>query len=339
MPFVLPTIVVAIGFTTFRNEHKFYSDFGIDWPYTNLVYWIVVAHVFMNYSLVVRSLGSLWSTLDAETEEAAQLAGAGRLRTVWSIVLPQLKPALVSSAALVFLFSSTSFGIVLVLGAGEVNSIETEIYSAATQFLDLPKASLLALIQIALTVLAFLVSERFSKGAVSIELAEDSNRLPSLDRRDWPAILVSAFVILAVIVLPLLLVLRKAFEVGAGADLRFGFDNFVNLLGRGPRDQLNITVLDAGLNSLRNLLVSASIAVVLGVLVSYLLARRAKRAAALDLVFLLPIGVSSLVLGFGYLISFGGGPLPLRASWLVVPLVQSLIALPFCIDNLPDFTS
>jgi thiamine transport system permease protein len=51
----------------------------------------------------------------------------------------------------------------------------------------------------------------------------------------------------------------------------------------------------------------------------------------LDLLFLIPIGISSVVLGFGYLITFGEGVLPLRGSWLAVPIVQSLMSLPLVI--------
>ncbi|MFM1796219.1 MAG: hypothetical protein RLZZ340_896, partial [Actinomycetota bacterium] len=45
----------------------------------------------------------------------------------------------------------------------------------------------------------------------------------------------------------------------------------------------------------------------------------------------MPLGVSPVVLGFGYLVSFGDGSLELRKSWLIVPLVQALIAMPIVI--------
>jgi thiamine transport system permease protein len=49
------------------------------------------------------------------------------------------------------------------------------------------------------------------------------------------------------------------------------------------------------------------------------------------LVFLLPLGVSSVVLGFGFLVTFDAEWFPLRSSWLILPLAQSLIALPMVI--------
>ena len=120
-------------------------------------------------------------------------------------------------------------------------------------------------------------------------------------------------------------------------DGMLSLQNFANLAGRGDRELLNISVWQATLNTLRNVAISATIAVGLGLLVSYLLSRthRTRRAKfsnrTLDLLFLIPVGISSVVLGFGYLITFGGGPLPLRSSWLVVPIVQALMALPLVI--------
>jgi thiamine transport system permease protein len=319
VPLVLPTIVVAIVFASFRGL-----------PAIPL---IIAAHVFINYSLVVRTLGGVWATMDNETEEAAALAGAGRLRTLIAVTLPQLKPAIVSAAALTFLFCSSSYGIILILGGGQVQSVETEIATATLQFLDLNRAAALALLQTAITVIAFSISEAIAKHPIGIEQVHESTRKPSIDSRDWPAVAITAVVVLGLVFIPMLVLLSKAFTF----DGAFSLQNFINLAGRGDRDLLNISVWQATLNTLRNVAISASVAVGIGSLVSYLLSRthRTRRAKfsnrTLDLLFLIPVGISSVVLGFGYLITFGDGPLPLRASWLVVPTVQALMAVPLVI--------
>ena len=319
VPLVLPTIVVAIVFSSFREI-----------PAIPL---IILAHVFVNYSLVVRTLGGVWATMDNETEEAAALAGAGRLRTTLQVTLPQLKPAIVSASALTFLFCSASYGIILILGGGMVQSVETQIATAALQFLDLNKAAALALLQTLITVVAFSVSEAIAKHPIGIEQVDESSRKPRLDARDWPAVAVTATVVVALIGIPMLVLMAKAFTFDGWLSLQ----NFLNLAGRGDRDLLNISVWQATLNTLRNVAISASIAVVLGSLISYLLSRthRSRRARfsnrVIDVLFLIPIGISSVVLGYGYLITFGDGPLPIRASWLVVPIVQALMALPLVI--------
>lgn len=333
VPLVLPSIVVAIVFASFRAEHEIYQQLGLGFFFENSIYWIIAAHVFINYSLIVRGIGGVWANLDNETEEAAELAGAGRLRTLVSITLPQIKPAIIASSALVFLFCFSSYGIVLILGGGLVHSIETEIASAALQFLDIQKASALALLQTVFTIVAFSVAESISRNPIGIEQVDESTHKPAVDKRDWLAAGLTGAVIIGMIAIPLLLLLAKAFTVGG----TLGLDNFINLSGRGERDLLNISVGQATLNTLRNVSISATLSVGLGGLVSYLLSRnfRSRRARVLnrvmDVIFLLPVGISSVVLGFGYLITFGSGFLPLRSSWLVVPLVQALMATPLVI--------
>jgi thiamine transport system permease protein len=324
VPFVLPSIVVAVGFTVFRNAHEFWIELGLTFL-SDPVYWIIAAHVFVNYSIAVRTIGGVWAALDTEIDEAAELDGAGRLRSLLAISFPQLRPAIFSAAALVFLFSATSFGIVLVLGGGQVQTIETAIYFSATQFLDLESAAALVFIQTLITAAAFLVGSSLVKGTVGLEQVFEGTRKQRVDSRDWPASVLTAGIVLGLLVMPMLLVLVEAFRVGD----TWGFTNFANLGTRGARDLLNISVIDAAANSFRNMAVAATIAFVLGTLISWLLVRT--RQKLLDLVFLVPLGVSSVVLGFGFLVSFDATWLPLRSFWLIVPLAQALIALPMVI--------
>lgn len=323
IPFMLPTIVVATGFTIFRDATHVWS---------NPVFWIITAHIFLNYSLAVRTIGSFWMSLDLQTEEAAALAGAGRFRTVWSISLPQLKPALISAGASTFLYCTASYGVMLVLGGGQVQSLETEIATAANTLLDLPKASALALIQSLLSVVAFGVTQTGGRANLGIEVGEHDGEVKSLDRRDWLASVITFPLIALLIIAPMSMIVFKAFNEGDGL-----IGNFVNLTSRGTRNLLNLSVLDSIGNSLRNMVISASIALVVGVIVSYLLAVPAKNFKQtvvnriLDIAFLLPLGISTVVLGFGYLVTFGGYPLPLRETWLVTPLIQSVMSAPIVI--------
>ena len=334
VPFVLPVIVVAIGFTAFRNVHVLYSQLGIGWlpdfaGEDFSIYWIVVSQVFVNYAIAVRTIGSAWLTLDTQTEEAAALDGAGRLRTLLQVTLGQLRPALISSAALTFLFCVTSFGLIMVLGGGLIHSIETEIYTAANSFLDLPKASALAMVQILLTVIAFAISSRLTKNSIGFGVIDVEVQRPSIDRRDWPVVALLILVVAPVLILPLALVLVQAFIRSGSPSLQ----NFVDLAGRGGRDLLDITVSQAISNSLRNALISTALAVVLGLLVSHLLVRLRPGwlRNLFEAYFWLPMGISMVVVGFGYLVTFGGEPFALRSSWLVVPIAQTLVALPLVI--------
>ena len=333
VPFALPTIVTAIGFTVFRTQDVWHAGNPVESFFDSPITWIIAAHIFVNFSVITRVVGSTWVSQSPDIEEAAALSGAGRLRIFWSISLPQLRPALISAAFTVFLYCTASYGLVLVLGGGLVNSIETEIAIAANQFLDLQEAGTLALFQTLLSVAVFAISTTGSRSRIGFDVQDIDDGKKSIDRRDLPVVLITWVSILLTLA-PLALIVHRAFTDKAGAVT---LEYFAALGTNGARDLLDITLGQAALNSLRNVVVATLLAGIVGTLVAYLLSRKTKTkrmrlaTRALDIVFLLPLGVSTIVLGFGYLLTFGSGWLPLRSSWLVVPLVQGLMALPLVV--------
>lgn len=327
VPFVLPTIVVAIGFTSFRRIPVFASLFqsGSNIPI------IILAHVFMNYSIAVRVIGSTWRNLDFSLEDAASLDGAGRLRTFIEITLPHLKNSIASAFTLIFLYCAASFGIILVLGGGAIKTVETEIYITATQYLDLQKTAGLVFLQSLITAIAFFTSRDSGTSGLLENRADGLAR--KLDHRDLPVVAITATFISIFIALPILKIFIDAFFIGGSPSIL----NFVNLTGQGARDLLNISVTQAALNSLRNAIIASAVSIGIGLLVSFIISRRGGGCYArttqrvLDLAFQAPIGISSVVLGFGYLVTFGSGIFPLRSSWIVTPIVASILSTPLII--------
>jgi thiamine transport system permease protein len=329
VPFVLPSIVVAIGFTSFKNL-PLLSQFLNG---KSAIPIIICANIFMNYSLAVRIVGGVWTTFDDTIEDAAALDGAGRFRTFISVTAPQLKKSIASASALIFLYCAANFGIVLVLGGATTKTIETEIYITATQYLDLPKSSALVLIQTVLTILAFVIAQRFSKGQLGFGFSQSLGPQQQLDKRDAPIVAVTFLFIGGLICMPLLSVLIKAFRV----ENTFGLSNFIMLSSRGTRDFLSISVAAALQNTLRNALIATVLSITVGVFVSYLISRPKHRKKSrtfqriMEILFQMPLGISSVILGFGYLVCFSDGIFPLRSSWIVTPIAQSLISIPLVI--------
>ena len=110
---------------------------------------ILLAHVFFNYAVVVRTVGGLWAQLDPRQEEAARVLGAGRFAAWRRVTLPALAPAVAAAALMVFLFTFTSFGVVQILGGPTFSTLEVEIYRQTAQLLDLSTAAVLTLVQFA----------------------------------------------------------------------------------------------------------------------------------------------------------------------------------------------
>lgn len=317
IPFMLPSIVVAIAFTSlFKGAHG--------------VVVIIIANTFMNYSIATRVIGLAWHHLDPAAFDAAELDGAGRIRTMLDIALPQIRDSIASVGTLIFLYCSANFGIVMVLGSVNTKTIETEIYTSATGFLDFHRSSTLVLVQLLLTFFTLFISGRLVSQSLIQELG-DAQFAKIVDKRDFPVILVVSGIVLALICAPIASLALRAFSSGG----RWGLSNFANLGTYGARQLLNISVAAAGINSLRNAAITLIISLGLGLLVSFLMARSQVRNQSarlgVDTFFLAPIGISSVVLGFGYLLTFGSGIFPLRSSWLVTPIAQSLLAIPLVI--------
>ena len=316
VPFLMPTVVVAIALDDYQKALRESFD-----PFAAGLIGILLAHVFLNMGLIIRAVGSRIASLDEHQIEAAKLDGADGLRLWWEIIFPQLRSTVAASSVLVFLYSVTSFGVIRLLGGGSIETIETEIFIEALRNLDLAEASRLAFVQTLITVAAFAVSIRL--GNISID--SDSGIIKKLQVSDIPLLVFSAAVVALLYLLPTTSIFLKAFTVQGS----FGFQNFINLAGTGTRDLLNISVVEASANSIRNMLIATVVSMVIAMLV----ARASKDRQWLAIPFLLPLGISAVVIGLGYLVGFAGIPglSLLRSSWLIVPLSQVVIALPLAI--------
>src|SRR5699024_7516182 len=124
VPFVLPTVVVGVAFRSLLASSGPLGFLGLDGTFTA----IVLALVFFNYAVVVRTVGGLWERLDPRTAQAARALGASPARAFLTVTLPALGPAIASAASVVFLFCATAFGVVLVLGGLQFGTVETEIW-------------------------------------------------------------------------------------------------------------------------------------------------------------------------------------------------------------------
>lgn len=316
VPFVLPTIVVGMAFRAL-----FGADGGV-LP-------IVLANAFFNVAVVARTVSGLWGHLDRRMEDAARSLGAGRLRTFTSVTLPALLPALGSAAAVVFLFSATSFGVVLVLGGGRLRTLETEIYLRTVQLLDLPGAAALSLLQLVAVVAALLVAtvaRRRRETALRLRAPATTARPPQ--GAEWWVVGLAGAVLCGLLA-PIASLLVRSVSTRDG----WGLAGYRALLGTGQPGTLEVTGLEAALNSVRTAVDATWMALLLGLLASFVLVavRRRFVAESLDLALMLPLGVSAVTVGFGYLITLGSLPGELRTSPLLVPFAQALVVTPLVI--------
>ena len=338
VPFVLPTLVVALAFQQLAGPDGLLNDalawFGLGPVEAVGTIWaILAAHVFYNVSIVIRLVAGVWANLDPRTEEAARLLGAGRWATLREVTLPALAPAIASAAALVFVFAFTSFGVVLVLGGPGLDTLEVVIYRLAIRLVELPAAAVLSTVQIAATV-AVLGAYSMLQRRTARPLTQRSERARPLRETSWPerALALGVAAVLGLLIIaPLAALVHGALTVGASGDTLGGvtaanftraFEDSGRLSFVEPVNAMRWSVTFAG--------GAALLAVVLGTLAATAITRSRGRLAALaDGLLMAPLAIPAVVLGFGFLITFNRGVADLRGSpWLIV-IAHALIAYPF----------
>lgn len=310
--FVLPTVVVG-------------TAFGGRGPSLAALF---AAHVFFNLAVVIRVVGGFWSQLDPAYEDVAAEMGATGARRFTDVLLPLARPAIVGAATLVFLFTFTSFGVALLLAGPSRATIEVEIFRQTSQLLDLPVAAVLTLVQLVIvSALLWITSATESRAGVRQRLVASADAARRPRTSGERAFVAAAAPLLGVaLLLPPLRLVWRSVRTPAGITL----DRYVGLGDVRAGSALPISPIDAVTTSLRVAAGAASIALVVGVLASWAISR-SRQGSWLRALSAVPLGVSAVTVGFGYVVAFDAGPLDLRGSvWLLVA-AQSVVAVPFVV--------
>ncbi|MGW2763747.1 ABC transporter permease [Streptomyces sp. NPDC001275] len=341
VPFVLPTVVVGTAFLALVGRGGLLDElWGVRLDTT--VWAILLAHVFFNYAVVVRTVGGLWAGLDPRQEEAARMLGASPLAAWRKVTLPALAPAVAAAALMVFLFTFTSFGVVQILGGPTFSTLEVEIYRQTSEIFDLATAAVLTILQFAavgaiLAVHAWTVRRR--ETALKLVDASLTARRPR-GAGQWTLLAGVLATIAVLVVLPLAVLVQRSLTAPG-----FGY---YRALTNADGGTFLVAPIDAVGTSLSYAAAATAIAVVIGALAAAALTRLphsrlrsnggtpivGRLVRGFDALLMLPLGVSAVTVGFGFLIALDRPPLDLRQSWILVPLAQALVGVPFVVRTM-----
>ncbi len=345
IPFVMPTVVVAAAFRALLGprgplNRLLMAGLNLETAPIRLeqtLTIILLAHVFYNITVVVRLVGGFWGNLNPRLVEAAQTLGASPRRAFWEVTLPLLRPSLISATLLIYLFTFTSFGVVLILGGPAFSTIETEIYRQYISFLRPDTAAALSLLQIVFTFGLMSVYGRWQRvTAVPLDFRPQGSSLRRARTVSQKLALSSMVVgLLLFLLLPLLALVWQSLLDREG-QFTLAYYQALPSLRRGS--VIFVPPLVALRNSLGYALLTVAVAGVLGLLTATLLIRplqlRSGQASRwrswLDPIFMLPLGASAVTLGFGYVVTFTW----LRTSPLLVLIAHVLVAFPFVVRTL-----
>ncbi len=262
--------------------------------------------------------------------------GANRWQAFTEVTLPLLRPSLISASLLIFLFTFTSFGVILLLGGPMYSTLETEIYRQYVNFLRPDIAAVLSFTQILFTFIVMMLYARWQQSttrsrfgfAVSLDMRAEKANLKRphtwLEKVAVVAIMGGLFLFL---VTPLLALVWQSL-VDREGHMTLAYYQALSAARRGS------VVFIPPLTAVRNSIGYASLTVLiaggLGLATAVALARPSRWRRWADPLFMLPLGASAVTLGFGYVVTYS----TLRTSAILVLIAHTLVAFPFVVRTL-----
>jgi thiamine transport system permease protein len=344
VPFMLPTVVVAAAFNSLLGNHGIFSFLTTrsSFFFTRSVHpspfiLILTAHVFYNTTIVIRIVGNALSRLDPKLEQAARSLGADTFHVWKNVTLPLLRPSLLAAALLVFMFDFTSFGVILLLGGSQFSTLEVEIYLRALKLPNLPLAAMLSVVQLIFTLIFSILYTR-SINQVTTQTAprfafarRPKSYLEKVFVLTFCSLLVTFFA-LPLLSLPIRSLTRLEADRGQRGEVQYGFttDYYKELFINRRGSLFYVPPIQAARNSLGYAGLTVLLSLTLGYPAAYALAKPTRLEKFLDPFIMLPLGASAVMLGLGFILSFGRA---LASPWFV-PIAHTLIALPFVIRTL-----
>ncbi|MFB6111116.1 MAG: ABC transporter permease [Halobacteriaceae archaeon] len=347
LPFVLPSIMVVVGFFALFSRQGLLNDllgplgFGPVTPLFTLEM-VVLAHAFYNAPLVIRLVTTAWEGIDARTVETARSCGAGPVTAFRDVVYPQLRPAVLTASLLTFVFTFMSFPIVLELGGLRLATVEVWLYSRV-QSLELAEAAVLGTLETVVTLgLTYLYLRYEARQVADRSGGESLSRrplLPSLRALGDPrrlGLVVYGLIVLLVFVGPLLAMI---IESVTGPSGRFTTAYWEFLLAQQRSSAVGTTrPLPAIFNSLLFGVGTLVVAVPMGVVVAVVATRGGRGSRLAEALLSAPIAVSGIVVGLGLLetLVFGTelfGTRIVITGAIAIVLAHAVAAYPFVTRN------
>ncbi|WP_234402842.1 ABC transporter permease [Halarchaeum acidiphilum] len=301
VPFVLPAIMVAVGFTAMFGTHGALNDLlGVVGLHLTVAFdlpLVVAALTFYNAPLVTRFVVAAADTVDARAVETARTLGAPRWRAFLDVVAPQLLPTFLAAVLLVFVFDFMAFPIVLALGGLQLATVEVWIYSLVSN-LDLTEAASLAVLEAAITLTLTYVYLRYERGGGAGTASATVERVPLVGPPSAGRLLAAAYALVALVLYvgPLASMIAESLtRAGSLSTANYAFLLAQQLGSGGTRPTVAVS------NSLVFAVGAVAIAVPMGVSVAVVTSDKGRLRRLAGALLMAPLAVSGVVTGIGLL--------------------------------------
>ena len=359
LPFVMPSIIAAMGFLMLIEDGGLLTMVGIDlrletglvgdlatttgWKNPGHFIALVLAHAWFNASLVIRFVEPTLSTMDKSWEEQMRFLPQGKsllgkLRHLWA---PIIGPAVMCAACLSFIFSFTSFALVRWLTPNQ-NNLENlmaqsggsaGIYGYRVDTSEIVLST--SLVQFLILILALYLTASMQRRHTKIhsQVSEHSAiSLKSKPNKSAKAILIFG---IGFCILPLLLIVKSSFMIRDIKNERFYYSIEAWKEAWGG-DYSTTSIPEALSNSLLYAIITLAVSLPIGYLISSFIcdlekSGRHKLAKIIDISTMIPLALSGVMIGLGILLGLLKWS-PELFNWNIIPAVPHIIlTTPFVI--------
>jgi iron(III) transport system permease protein len=148
LPLGIPGIILGLGFLILLIRTPLYGTLAI----------LLIAYVAHFYPLAMRGIGAMFLALNPELEQSARASGATWLQTMWMVVLPLVRPAIIAAWLMLFVIFVRELGATILLYASGTETISVALVQLSERSFGYVAA--LAIVQIALLLGAFALFKR-----------------------------------------------------------------------------------------------------------------------------------------------------------------------------------
>ena len=335
LPLVIPPFVGAVALQLILGRSGMVNLLLMDWfdvtiPFMEGLTGVVLVQTLHFFPFIVLNTVVSLSNIDSSLEEMAQNLGCHGFRLFYRVTLPLMLPGFIAGSLLTFIRAIDDLGTPLMLNYK--NLLAPQAYLRITTIgIDDVDGYVVCVVLVVLSLAALLAARKYLSLAEYATVQRGAPVARQLQGGQlWLAWLAIA-VILGVSLLPHIGIVLLSFTKVWSFSLlptTYTLSNYAEILFRAPHFVVNTLVYT---------LLAASLDIVLGAAIAFLLLRsRVPGRNFLDAVATIPLAVPGVVLAVGYLRVFHGWDFPgvgapLTSSWWILVVAYTMRRLPYTV--------
>ncbi|HRD76853.1 MAG TPA: iron ABC transporter permease [Hyphomicrobiaceae bacterium] len=340
--FIIPPYLAAVGWVLLAGPNAGWLNRGWMWLtgaktgiFNIYSVWglIVVMGLHLFFFIFVFTSSAL-ELVSSEMEDAANILGAGPVKTAFRVTLPLIMPAILGGFIIIFLQSIALFGVPAIIAIPArypVVTTQLQEFFSSNNRVDLAAAYAIPLLLITMGMLGLQRWFLGRRGFTVVGGKGGERRVVRLGRWRWVMFAFALFVATLAVFMPLLVLLQAAFAKAWGAGL--SLDNltldhvrFILFKHETAVWSLLRSIIYAG--------AAAFSALTLALVIGYVVKRGLMRFGnVLAFLCMAPFVIPGIILAIGFYAAYAPPPLMLAGTSLIIIVAFTTRLLPIAYQN------